>query len=84
MEASAKHGTEDTLEGCFNYPLVVQGQVSDSDVDLVLTCDSGILEEAQMTKISQLLENVVRALATSEKKNQPEIVDTTIHESIAH
>ncbi|KAL3963504.1 hypothetical protein ACCO45_000508 [Purpureocillium lilacinum] len=51
-----------TIDNYFTYPLVVQGHLSDTDVQLHLIYDSGYLDEAEMTILAGQLENVVHQL----------------------
>ncbi|UNI16430.1 NRPS [Purpureocillium takamizusanense] len=51
-----------TIDNYFTYPLVVQGHLSDTDVQLHLIYDTGYLEETEMTTLAEQLENVVHQL----------------------
>ncbi|KAL4996439.1 hypothetical protein BDV10DRAFT_187095 [Aspergillus recurvatus] len=57
---------EVTLEGYFNYPLVIQGLIFDDKVDLHLTYDSDILQEAQLVALGYQFEHIVQQLVTQD------------------
>lgn len=58
------YGTDESLEGYFTYPLVVQSFLFNDYVDLALIFDCNTLQYSQIDRLAQHFENVVRALLT--------------------
>ncbi|KAF6808383.1 NRPS protein, partial [Colletotrichum musicola] len=57
-------GQEEVLEGYFNYPLVVQGLVHETSVELMLVYDNRSVSETRALAISRQLDHIVRQLSS--------------------
>lgn len=61
---SAQDIIQETLDGYFSYPLVIQGIVFDTHVDLVLVCDPTIVPESQVEALPNHFEHAIHQLLT--------------------
>ena len=66
-ESSMDTELNDTLEGFFSYPLVLQGHVGADKVDLTFTYQSDIVSESQLSAVSKQFEHVVQQLLDNDK-----------------
>ncbi|UKZ76549.1 NRPS [Trichoderma virens FT-333] len=53
---------DNSMQNYFNYPLVIQGHVTDEDVKLFIIYDPSVLPESQILAISHQLEHIMKQL----------------------
>lgn len=58
---------KESMEGYFNYPLIVQGILHDEHVELVLIYDSAILPEARVKALSEHYNHTVQQLLAQDE-----------------
>nr|POE73233.1 nonribosomal peptide synthetase vlms [Quercus suber] len=62
------YGAAETLEGYFNYPLVIQGITFDEHVELNLTYHANVLSEARLQALSYHFSQVVQQLLAQDDR----------------
>lgn len=78
------YGVEEATEGYFSYPLVLQCLVYDEKVDLVMSYDSGVLNETQLRGVAQHLTQAIQQLLKKRVKSAKSLSHKSSSRSLSH